>query len=327
MEQQTISITKAGVRATLNARTSILAAANPVGGRYDRTKSLPENITLSPPIMSRFDLFFILIDEGNELIDYAIARKIVDLHNNDGRSQPVIYSKEDVRRYIQFARMFTPKLSNDSRDYLVEQYRHLRQRDTGGISKSSWRITVRQLESMIRLAEAIARMYCSEEVTPKYVKEAHRLLSQSIIRVEQPDINLKTVDFSNEMEVDKENVDANVAAQDEDGPHKVPTASLTITYEEFSKISNLLIHRLLSCEEKNEEGMKREELVSWYLEQIEGDVETEEDLVNRKDIADLVVDRLVRQDGVLLALGDDQTAFGDNAILVVHPNYVPDSML
>lgn len=67
MEQQTISITKAGVKATLNARTSILAAANPIGGRYDRSKSLRHNIGLSAPIISRFDLFFVLIDECNDV--------------------------------------------------------------------------------------------------------------------------------------------------------------------------------------------------------------------------------------------------------------------
>ena len=67
-------------QATLNARTSILAAANPVGGRYDRSKSLKQNINMSAPIMSRFDLFFILVDECNEVTDYAIARRIVDLH-------------------------------------------------------------------------------------------------------------------------------------------------------------------------------------------------------------------------------------------------------
>ena len=67
MEQQTISITKAGVKATLNARTSILAAANPIGGCYDRSKSLKMNIQLTAPIMSRFDLFFIIVDECNEV--------------------------------------------------------------------------------------------------------------------------------------------------------------------------------------------------------------------------------------------------------------------
>jgi DNA replication licensing factor MCM6 len=67
MEQQTISIAKAGVRATLNARTSILAAANPVGGRYDRSKPLQQNIMMTAPIMSRFDLFFIIVDDMSEV--------------------------------------------------------------------------------------------------------------------------------------------------------------------------------------------------------------------------------------------------------------------
>ena len=80
MEQQTISITKAGIRATLNARCSVLAAANPVFGRYDKSKSLKYNINISAPIMSRFDLFFVATDECDEFKDYAIAQHIVNLH-------------------------------------------------------------------------------------------------------------------------------------------------------------------------------------------------------------------------------------------------------
>ena len=87
-------------QATLNARTSILAAANPIGGRYDRTKSLKQNITLTAPIMSRFDLFFILVDECNEVTDYAIARRIVDLHSRLEESVQRIYSVEEIQRYL-----------------------------------------------------------------------------------------------------------------------------------------------------------------------------------------------------------------------------------
>ena len=87
-----------------------------------------------------------------------------------------------IFRYLNFARMFKPKLSMDSQDLLVQQYKHLRQRDTGGSAKSSWRITVRQLESMLRLSEAFARLHCSEEVSARHVKEAYRLLNKSIIR-------------------------------------------------------------------------------------------------------------------------------------------------
>ena len=80
MEQQTISIAKAGIHATLNARSSILAAANPKFGRYDRTKSLKFNVDISAPIMSRFDLFFIIFDEKNDEEDMKIAEHIVSMH-------------------------------------------------------------------------------------------------------------------------------------------------------------------------------------------------------------------------------------------------------
>ena len=73
MEQQTISIAKAGVHATLNARTSILAAANPLFGRYDKSKPLKQNINISAPIMSRFDLFFVICDESNEASDFHLS--------------------------------------------------------------------------------------------------------------------------------------------------------------------------------------------------------------------------------------------------------------
>merc|ERR1712203_159033 len=111
MEQQTISITKAGVKATLNARTSILAAANPVSGRYDRTKSLKQNIMMTAPIMSRFDLFFILVDDCNEVTDYAIARRIIDLHTRAEQSVDRTYEPDDISRYISFARLFKPKVT------------------------------------------------------------------------------------------------------------------------------------------------------------------------------------------------------------------------
>jgi DNA replication licensing factor MCM6 len=85
MEQQTISITKAGIQATLNARTSILAAANPVFGRYDRGKTLKANVNISAPIMSRFDLFFVVLDECNPVLDEKIARHIVSMHRSGCR--------------------------------------------------------------------------------------------------------------------------------------------------------------------------------------------------------------------------------------------------
>merc|ERR1719167_2151675 len=144
---------------------------------------------MSAPIMSRFDLFFILVDDCNEVTDYAIARRIVDLHSKAEESVDRLYEVADISRYIGFARLFKPKVTQEAMEYLVSQYKQLRQRDTGGGVKSSWRITVRQLESMIRLSESMARLSCSDQVTPKHVKEAYRLLNKSIIRVDQPDIH------------------------------------------------------------------------------------------------------------------------------------------
>ncbi|KAF8622100.1 hypothetical protein AX15_007237 [Amanita polypyramis BW_CC] len=189
MEQQTISIAKAGIHATLNARTSILAAANPIGGRYDRKRTLRANLQMSAPIMSRFDLFFIVLDECDEKTDMNIAKHIVNVHRFQDDAIKPEFSTETLQRYIRYARTFNPKLTPEAADVLVEKYRTLRQDDAGGTGRNSYRITVRQLESMIRLSEAIARANCTSEITPAFVREAFSLLRQSIIHVEQDDID------------------------------------------------------------------------------------------------------------------------------------------
>jgi len=367
MEQQTISITKAGVKATLNARTSILAAANPIGGRYDRTKSLQQNVTLTAPIMSRFDLFFILVDECNEVTDYAIARRIVDLHTRMDESVERVYSVEEVQRYLAFARLFKPTVDKDAQDYIVVQYKHLRQRDASGVSKSAWRITVRQLESMIRLSEALARLHCHDVVHTKHVKEAYRLLNKSITRVETPDIqfdNDEQNDFNNITEdvemADTENQDPNTTADEttdgEDGDDasgktpakkssgaskdaaKAPAQKVKITYEKYRNIANMLVLFMRQEEDKamteegaESQGLRRSDVVNWYLNEIAGEITSEEALGTENFIVKSVIDRLVKNDGVLLALKEpilteeSLAASADNEAdpyLVVHPNYI-----
>jgi DNA replication licensing factor MCM6 len=201
MEQQTISITKAGIQATLNARASILAAANPIYGRYDRTKTLKANVALSAPILSRFDLFFVVLDECNPDADRRVARHILRVHrcredeDDDGyEAVRPPYSKEQMQRYIRFARTIHPKITPESQRILVDCYRKLRQGDTLGHARSAYRITVRQLESMIRLSEALARLHCDAEIQPSYVREAFRLLKTSIIQVETSDVDVEEED-------------------------------------------------------------------------------------------------------------------------------------
>lgn len=188
MEQQTISITKAGIQATLNARASILAAANPIYGRYDRTKTLKANVALSAPILSRFDLFFVVLDECDELTDFNVAKHILDVHRCIEQAVEVPFTKEQMQRYIRFARTLHPKITAESQSVMVDCYRKLRQGDTLGRSRTAYRITVRQLESMVRLSEALARLHCDDVVRPDYVREAFRLLRKSIIHVETEDV-------------------------------------------------------------------------------------------------------------------------------------------
>lgn len=200
MEQQTISISKAGIQATLNARTSILAAANPIGGRYDRGRTLKQNLTMSAPIMSRFDLFFVVLDECEEGADMNVARFIIGVHRggagNAGDGPE--FNKGLLQRYIRLARCVNPVIMPESRNLLVDSYKRLRQADSTGGSRSSYRITVRQLESLIRLSEALARLHLDEYVRPQYVREAVRLLRKSIIHVETEDVVLNEEDEGEE---------------------------------------------------------------------------------------------------------------------------------
>lgn len=143
MEQQTISITKAGIQATLNARTSILAAANPTGGRYDKSKPLKVsalvyyslfiigkswvigplfiekpnyfvafqyNVALPPAILSRFDLVYVMIDDPDDQTDYHIAHHIVRVHQRREEALAPSFSTAELKRYIAYAKTLKPKV-------------------------------------------------------------------------------------------------------------------------------------------------------------------------------------------------------------------------
>jgi len=289
-----------------------------------------QNIDMSAPIMSRFDLFFILVDDCNEVTDYAIARRIIDLHTKLEESVERIYTEHEIARYLSFARMFKPKVNDEAQELLVQQYKHLRQRDTGGSAKSSWRITVRQLESMLRLSESFARLHCSEDVSAKYVKEAYRLLNKSIIRVDQPDVDLDNDD------VPEENPEEPEAMETDDAPEPTETTKkpLKLTYEKYKKMSFLLINYIKDKEdqvEATEAGdtdntPKRSDVVNWYLEELATEIESQEELVEQRQIVEKVVDRLIYQDQVIVPLTNTTKGGEENdPFLVVHPNYIQDA--
>ena len=314
MEQQTISIAKAGIHATLNARTSILAAANPIGGRYNRKTTLRANINMSAPIMSRFDLFFIILDECNEATDRRLADHIVNLHMlKDDFVQPE-FSTEQLQRYIKFARTFKPKFTTGAKQLLVDRYKELRANDTGGVvGKNSYRITVRQLESLIRLSEAIAKANCVDEIAEHMVNEAFDLLKQSIITVEKDDVDVEDEDDQQAQQQDgdadrdspmAEGETINNANGDDEEDEANPTtrASSTpapkqttkITFEKFHSIQTMLATHIRDEEDRAGEGPKRDALLLWYLEQIEEQLGNEEDIDRESALARKVLKKMIK---------------------------------
>eukprot|EP00026_Physarum_polycephalum_P000394 Phypoly_transcript_00395.p1 GENE.Phypoly_transcript_00395~~Phypoly_transcript_00395.p1 ORF type:complete len:799 (-),score=101.45 Phypoly_transcript_00395:2164-4560(-) len=386
MEQQTISIAKAGIHASLNARASILAAANPIGGRYDRSKSLKANLNIGPALMSRFDLFFIVLDECDEAMDLNIARHIVAIHQKRDAAMKPFFTATQLQRYIKYARSKKPIITEESAKLLENFYLQLRQSDSVGASKMSYRITVRQLESMIRLSEALARLHCDDWVKPKYVQEAARLLRKSIIHVETEDVQLSDNEYEDEPvppqgeDEDESMEDANkgdtaatnganghtsnttqtptsstssIASQngtqngtlntgtsdegmadtdeDEDkdeknkrkakkeaAPPKKSKNKITLSYERYKRISNLIALHL----QKHESGMKQIEIVQWYINNAveEREVAGDEALAAELRLVKSVISRLITKDRVLLVV-EDAPGNPDNRILAVHPNY------
>ncbi len=179
MEQQTVSIAKAGIIATLNARTSVLASANPVESRYNPNLSVIENIRLTPTLLSRFDLIYLVLDKPNAETDRRLARHLVNLYYDIPTARKPELKKKELAEYISYAREnIHPKLTNEAGDALVEGYVDMRRLGINHqTAKKVITSTPRQLESLIRLSEAHARLHFSDVVTRKDVDEAIRLMN------------------------------------------------------------------------------------------------------------------------------------------------------
>ena len=135
-----------------------------------------------------------MIDEPDEFRDYTLARHIVALHQRRESAVAVDYTLPQLQRYIRYARTIRPKLTPEAQKEVVEAYVRLRQGDSQPGSQAAYRITVRQLEALVRLSEALARVHCRKDVLPAHVREARRLLSESIIAVEARDVTLEQGD-------------------------------------------------------------------------------------------------------------------------------------
>lgn len=185
MEQQTVSIAKAGIITTLNARTSILASANPIGSKYNPNLPVPQNIDLPPTLLSRFDLVYLVLDRIDEQADRRLARHLVGMYLEDtpeNAAKNEVLPIEFLTSYISYARAnIHPKISDEAQAALVDAYVAMRALGAS-IRDQERRITAttRQLESMIRLSEAHAKMRLSETVTADDVLEAVRLIKSAL---------------------------------------------------------------------------------------------------------------------------------------------------
>ncbi|KAK6048545.1 hypothetical protein COOONC_13950, partial [Cooperia oncophora] len=200
-----------------------------------------------------------------------------------------------VLHVIQAASHSRFQISPEAAESLVTSYKRLRMNDSNNAATSSWRITVRQLESLIRLSEALARLHCAAQVSVEHVNQASKLLSKSI------------VSFFCFCKFNR---------------FKVDHAKLKITFEKYKHLADMLVLHMRSDEEavaeEDYEGVRQDALIDWYLEMIEGDLETEEDLHIQRTICHRVIRRLVTEDHVLIEMDSDEK----NPLLCVHPNYV-----
>lgn len=361
MEQQTISITKAGIQATLNARTSILAAANPTGGRYDKSKPLKYNVALPPAILSRFDLVYVMIDDPDDQIDYHIAHHIVRVHQKHEEALAPAFTTAQLKRYFAYAKTLKPKLSSEARKLLVDSYVALRRGDTTPGSRVAYRMTVRQLEALIRLSEAIARSHLETQVQPRHVRVAVRLLKTSIISVESSEIDLSEFQVENGEGGD----DGHGGDGGNDGPAQPSTAAaeptsgnaesgsgsgnqqgkkLVISDEYFQRVTQALVMRLRQHEESVMQdgtglaGMRQRDLIQWYVGQQneKNNYSSMEEAANEVSKLKAIIESLIRREGHLIVVDDGRQAAAEgedgrppsisrnDRILAVAPNYVID---
>ena len=201
MEQQTISISKAGITTTLNARTSILAAANPLYGRYNPRISPVENINLPAALLSRFDVLFLILDTPSRDADEELAHHVchVHMHNSHPTAQAtssqsqanganpntpdtgVTFCPNEVRQYIAQARTFRPVVPKSVSEYMVGAYVRLRQvqKREENSKRQFTHISPRTLLGVLRLSQALARLRFASEVVNEDVDEALRLIEVS----------------------------------------------------------------------------------------------------------------------------------------------------
>ena len=193
MEQQSASIAKGGIVATLNARTSILAAANPMFGKYDPFKNLTENVNLPIPLLTRFDLVFVVRDIPHVEKDRQIAQHILSQHGTSGTDTTSLIDVDILTKYLAYAKQNDPVLTKEAENKIMEFY--LKMRSVEGEDKEKMiTITPRQLEGLIRLSTARARILLKNQVEEDDADRAIYLFNE-MLKNAGIDVNTGKIDI------------------------------------------------------------------------------------------------------------------------------------
>ncbi|MCA9811499.1 MAG: minichromosome maintenance protein MCM [Nitrosarchaeum sp.] len=190
MEQQSASIAKGGIVATLNARTSILAAANPMYGKYDPFKNITENVNLPIPLLTRFDLIFVVRDIPGREKDEKIARHIIELHTPQGTDRRSVVDVDLLTKYLAYSKRHMPDLTKEAEEKILDYYLQMRNVE----SEEMITVTPRQLGGIIRLATARARLLMKDKVEEEDAERAIFLI-QSMLQDAGVDVNTGKVDL------------------------------------------------------------------------------------------------------------------------------------
>ncbi len=190
MEQQSASIAKGGIVATLNARTSILAAANPMYGKYDPFKNINENVNLPIPLLTRFDLIFVVRDVPSKEKDTRIARRVLSLHHSKGPDTRSLIDVDILTKYLSYAKRSNPILTKEAEDKILDYYLKMRNVE----AEEMITVTPRQLEGLIRLSTARARLLMKTHVEEEDAERAIFLL-ESMLQDAGVDVNTGKVDL------------------------------------------------------------------------------------------------------------------------------------
>ena len=190
MEQQTASISKGGIVATLNARTSILAAANPMYGKYDSFKNITENVNLPIPLLTRFDLIHVIKDKPSKEKDTKIAQHIINLHTPKGIDQKSLIDSETLTKYLTYVKRIDPKLTKEAEQKILDYYMKMRTVEDDNMIT----VTPRQLEGLIRMATARARLLLKTQVEEDDAERSIYLL-QNMFEKAGIDVNTGKVDL------------------------------------------------------------------------------------------------------------------------------------